>query len=525
MPTQLRYIGTTNPLFETAITGKPSMWRPGRTSDVPDADVPALLASGLFEGVDLRDRDTSVPISAALVSTPTADMLSIASRDVTYIGPDGTRYRSNATESAVGTALVVLGVGGSSHLGTAANESAMVALTTAVAGSTCTRTDTGTVWILKAAPYSTASNWQDTGNGETLPQYAISGATSITRADHCNRVGVNSTASNHTLTIQTDALGGYAGNEIVYGFQGSTGTVTIAGPAITLQQPTGSKLTTTSAGDYVSAQRIGVDTWAITSVAGSASSGGFSDIADSVERRTMTQFRSARVQNAGGTTVNYINQGAFTTRDTSTAVSQTRNTSTPTGRMHRMIYRSAANAINRAAGVVWGDGSHIAGVAVSKDAWPLHGVVGINDASPTLGTFFFGLLTGTHTVGQTALSGAAANNYIGVGCEDGDANLSVLIKDDFSSTIKIDMGATWARSGLTGVALAITVHRNDAGTEFYFRVKNLDTDAVYTRTVTSADGTLPTSTAVFTQIMTRESCASAFQAELLFAAVTQGRPT
>lgn len=158
-----------------------------------------------------------------------------------------------------------------SHFGTVANEAAMVALSLAVPGASCTRTDTGTVWILATGTYATAGNWRDTGSGDTLPQYAISGATSITRADHCNRVGVNSTASNYTLTIQTDALGGYTGNEIVYGFQGGTGTVTIAASGATLRTPTGGKPVTTSQGDFVSAQRIGVDTWAITSLSATGS--------------------------------------------------------------------------------------------------------------------------------------------------------------------------------------------------------------------------------------------------------------
>ncbi len=49
MPTTLRYIGTQNPYFETAVTGKPTKWTPGDTSDVVDGDVTALVATGFFE--------------------------------------------------------------------------------------------------------------------------------------------------------------------------------------------------------------------------------------------------------------------------------------------------------------------------------------------------------------------------------------------------------------------------------------------------------------------------------------------
>lgn len=55
------------------------------------------------------------------------------------------------------------GGGGSSHLGTVASEAAMIALSTAIAGSTCLRSDIGTggtYYELFQAPYSSAANWQ-----------------------------------------------------------------------------------------------------------------------------------------------------------------------------------------------------------------------------------------------------------------------------------------------------------------------------------------------------------------------------
>ena len=49
MPTSVKYIGTINPYFEVGVTGKQGVWRPGRSADVPDADAPLLIATGLFE--------------------------------------------------------------------------------------------------------------------------------------------------------------------------------------------------------------------------------------------------------------------------------------------------------------------------------------------------------------------------------------------------------------------------------------------------------------------------------------------
>jgi hypothetical protein len=111
MSEKLRYIGTQRPFFETAITGKPTRWMPGVMQDVDDADVPSLVASGLFMPVDTNTIDSMVAITAAEVLAPSATMLSIASRLVTYVGPDGKRYRSNATDSTNGTALVELATG------------------------------------------------------------------------------------------------------------------------------------------------------------------------------------------------------------------------------------------------------------------------------------------------------------------------------------------------------------------------------------------------------------------------------
>lgn len=55
------------------------------------------------------------------------------------------------------------GGGGSSYLGTVASEAAMIALSTALAGSTCLRSDIGTggtYYELFQTPYSTPANWQ-----------------------------------------------------------------------------------------------------------------------------------------------------------------------------------------------------------------------------------------------------------------------------------------------------------------------------------------------------------------------------
>jgi len=71
------------------------------------------LARNWYAGIDGLVLDAVVQIPAELVATPTAAMLAITAREVTYVGPDGSRYRSNATSDAAGSALVAVGNGSS----------------------------------------------------------------------------------------------------------------------------------------------------------------------------------------------------------------------------------------------------------------------------------------------------------------------------------------------------------------------------------------------------------------------------
>ncbi len=59
----------------------------------------------------------------------------------------------------------MFGGDGSTFHGTVADEDAMIALSAAVAGDECYRTDTATIWKLRVAPYSSAANWLNIGSG------------------------------------------------------------------------------------------------------------------------------------------------------------------------------------------------------------------------------------------------------------------------------------------------------------------------------------------------------------------------
>lgn len=68
--TILKYTGTTDPYFETTVTGQPRVWHAGTRKDVPSGDVAALLATGLFVNADSPDVLTPAQVAQtqALVS-------------------------------------------------------------------------------------------------------------------------------------------------------------------------------------------------------------------------------------------------------------------------------------------------------------------------------------------------------------------------------------------------------------------------------------------------------------------------
>lgn len=73
MPITLRYIGTQNPWFESAVTGRPGKWTPGDTGDVADADVALLLATALFEVAGETALPFAFDVSGAIIGARRAD--------------------------------------------------------------------------------------------------------------------------------------------------------------------------------------------------------------------------------------------------------------------------------------------------------------------------------------------------------------------------------------------------------------------------------------------------------------------
>lgn len=106
--------------------------------------------------------------------------------------------------------------------GDVASESAMTALSAGV-GDTCRRTDVGALYMLTAAPASTAANW-----------VGIVDAGARARANHTGTQDYLSTTSGYRVTFSTDGTtvppGADANTAIIY-FTASTPTAIPPGPA------------------------------------------------------------------------------------------------------------------------------------------------------------------------------------------------------------------------------------------------------------------------------------------------------
>lgn len=103
MPITLRYIGTQNPWFESAVTGRPGKWTPGDSGDVADADVALLLATALFEVAGETVLPFSFDVSGAIIGGRRPDGSVAALR--------GSGGAVAQTAAITGTALAYTGPG------------------------------------------------------------------------------------------------------------------------------------------------------------------------------------------------------------------------------------------------------------------------------------------------------------------------------------------------------------------------------------------------------------------------------
>jgi hypothetical protein len=179
--------------------------------------ISAGLARDWYQGIDgsSSDGDDTEVVSGGLIASPTAEMLSIAKRSVTYIAPDGNRYRSNATSTADGTALVAIGAGGSVAAADITDSGATGREVLQSATQAAARAAIGAITLAEAVA------------GILLPATTIATSVPLTGTANANRT-TYVTANGLTLLVQVDGTGGWVAGDtlIVQGFSGLAATVT-----------------------------------------------------------------------------------------------------------------------------------------------------------------------------------------------------------------------------------------------------------------------------------------------------------
>jgi hypothetical protein len=220
------------------------------------------------------------------------DATTVAAADEFPLIQGGVTKRATLAEVRTGLAI---------HLGTVADQAAMVALSSAIPGSQCTRTDTGTIWILSASPYSNASNWKDTSStGASYVQNALTPASaslspsvdsvvaalyptprtetagfSLTNTVHANRdtfynsasPGNATFASGHGMTVGANGVVTQIGAGAVTAVQGSGATLVYA-PIV------GASAVTSGDGDWWAWLQTGANEFTITDSGKAGATGG-----------------------------------------------------------------------------------------------------------------------------------------------------------------------------------------------------------------------------------------------------------
>lgn len=140
MSVPIQYVGSTDPYFETAVTGKPTKWTRGRVADVDEADALLLIQTGLFGaapgGSSLDTRYTSALIAAL------ADAAGLTPRTWYAASDTGVAYWCSYASTAQPLSTVV-------HLGTITTAT-MLAYSSPTEGMTCDVSDAVSGAVVRA---------------------------------------------------------------------------------------------------------------------------------------------------------------------------------------------------------------------------------------------------------------------------------------------------------------------------------------------------------------------------------------
>lgn len=102
----------------------------------------------------------------------------------------------------------------------------------------------------------------------------------LTAAAHANRLLICNHTAAMTLTLQTDAAGGFAKDDSINAVQYGAGAVTIVAGGATLRAPTGTVATTAAQYRLVGAVRVAGNEWSLSEISASSGSAKISTLAE-----------------------------------------------------------------------------------------------------------------------------------------------------------------------------------------------------------------------------------------------------
>lgn len=337
-------------------------------------------------------------------------------------------------------------------------------------------TDAGTDGknVLKATSIKTVGGQSIIGAGDITvaavgkdPVTLIGTSYLLTFTDHANCLLICTNSQPITLTIQSDAAGGFAKDDSISVYQAGAGTVTISGDlpnGVNLRQPPGTIASTSGQYRLASALRVNTNEWVCTESAGATINGLEQFVVNDfgallVESNTINALTSIGLRASNQTTIDSSTAGG------GTAINSTSEVST---NKRRVKYTAAAAAAGRGAGIVQGavklnpiDSGDYNG------RFPFCIAGSIEDASPATGIVMIGAMTNPPAGTLTTLA-ANPNGMIAVGFDEGDTNWQLFYRSAASGAVtKIDLGSNFTR--VTGEVITLNVDKFTTGTAGTFR--------------------------------------------------------
>lgn len=335
-----------------------------------------------------------------------------------------------------------------------------------------------------------------------LPTVTLTGtAYNLNAVDHANRLLICTSDTSVTLTIQTDAAGGFSETDSVNAYQAGAGQVTIVyANTVMGRAPAGTLSSTYSQYRFVGAIRVGVNQWTQTEIGGASISG--------LEQMLINPFALMVPEMPTTSNWHYIgvrsnNTIAIDTSNIGGCNSPAGSISAPTN-FKRNLYTAVASAVNRGAGF-YNNSVYLNANEENfhTGRFPITLAGNIGDTSPTLGAAFIGIASSPN-LSLVAEPSAITGAVIGICCDSTDANWQLIYGNTTGGATKVNMGADFARAQDRMISVHI---EKSSGKYFVVTVRD-----IYSRKTFVQGFTLTSVTNVLHPSFWRCSMGSAFQA-------------